>query len=480
MASFGSLEIGKKGLIAQRLGLDVTSNNIANVNTPGYSRRQALLSETDPRYTVSGYIGTGVVSDSLRSFRQEFIDKEVRSASARQAYYESDERIYSRLETILDEPSDNGINETVAKFLNAFQTLSTKPEDYGLRENVLSLAKTLVDRFHNVASDVQSARQELGVKLNTSVDQINEYISSIADLNAKIGQTNARSGSDAQTYVDERENVIEKLSSLAGVSISQMDNGMINVYINGINVVTNNVASKLSLKEDVDNTSGERNLRLVKVDSTGKELSTILPDSGEIASELKHYNITLDSEDSSGGFSVMKQINDFAAALVQKVNEQSVTGYGLDDTTAGPPPGRTFFEPSIGNVTAANIAISPDIANPRDIPLSDAPNEPGNNEIARKIANIANDKAFLNGFTPSEYFSGFLGKLGTYSSESSSNKDAAKIMSTQLTNERESVIGVNLDEEAVSLIKFQRAYEASSRVIKMANEVLQTVVNLDR
>lgn len=104
MSSFTSLEVGKRALAAQRLGLDVTGNNIANVNTPNFSRRVANLSETDPKLTTTGFIGTGVLVDTLRTFREEFFDKEIRKNIARKAAYENEEKAISKIEAILGEP----------------------------------------------------------------------------------------------------------------------------------------------------------------------------------------------------------------------------------------------------------------------------------------------------------------------------------------------------------------------------------------
>lgn len=478
MSSFSTLEIAKKGLLANRFGIDVTSNNIANVNTPGYSRRQASFSESAPIYTSAGFLGTGVVSEKLRTFREEYVDKEVRTSLAKQSGYQVDEQMFGRLEAILAEPSDNGLNELTAKFFSAFEALSTKPEDLGLRQNILTVAGTLVDRFHTITSHLDSMRIETANNITTNIDEANSLIKQISDLNRKIAGSKALAGTEAQTLVDQRESYIEDLTKIVGVTVHPVDNGEVNVYINGISVITDGVPSMLKAVESIDGTTGEKTMSIMKLDSKGNPLSVILPDSGEISSLLKHYNTTLDSNDSSGGFSIFGQLDAYASALVQKVNAITVDGYGLDDL--GPlPPGRTFFEPSIGTVTAANIEISPDVLNkPRDIPISDSPNEPGNNILALEIGRLAVDTNFLSGYTPSEYYTGFIGKLGSLAGEANYGLESSRLVADQLLKQRESVIGVNLDEEAINLIKFQRAFEASSRVINTTNEMLITLVNL--
>ena len=199
-----------------------------------------------------------------------------------------------------------------------------------------------------------------------------------------------------------------------------------------------------------------------------------------MTSLLKHYNVTLDDKDSSGGFSAARKLDEFAASIVSKVNSLSTTGYGLDDkgTVA---PGRAFFTPTVGNATASNISISSDIkSDPRKIPASSASNTPGNNDVARKIAQLSSDSNFIDGMTPSEYYSNYLGKIGSMGSEALNGKNTTSLVGEQLTSQRDSIIGVNLDEEAINMIKFQRAFEASSRIITTTSDILTTIVNLGR
>lgn len=476
MSNFSTLEIGKRALLAQRFGLDVTSNNIANVNTEGYSRRQPTFSQTSPTYTSSGFIGTGAVAQKLRTFRQEFYDKEMRSSISLSAGYASDEKIYGRIETILAEPTDTGINEVVSEFFNSFENLALQPEDLGLREHALGLAKSLTDRFHSTAQKLIDTRDEVLGDIKADIDSMNGLIKGIADLNEKIVATYSQAGQESQTYVDEREVLLEDLSELAGVSVSQGDYGDVNVFINGINVVTGAISSEVRLQETVDSTTGEITATIIKSDEDGNALTTITPDSGELKSLLTHYNITLDENDSSGAYSLRKKLDDFANAIANKVNALTTTGYSLENNT-----GVNFFEPVVGGVNAMNIEVSDDVKNnPNNIPLSDAPNEPGNNEIALKIALLSSDQNFIENASPSEFYSGVLGRLGTMGNESVNGATSANLVKEQLDIQRESVIGVNLDEEAVNLIKFQKAFEASSRVINTTNDLLGVIINLGR
>jgi len=473
-----SLEIGKRALLAQRIGLDVTSNNIANVNTPGYSRREAIMSETDPLFRNGGFYGTGAVVEKLRTYREEFFDREIRDTGSRKAGYEADERLLQRIESILAEPSNHSLSNVIDDFFSSFNELATTPEDVSLRDYLLSRAATLVDRFHTTAEQLSTVREETLNNIDADIKIANGIIQEIAHLNKQIANGNARGNADAQSLIDRRETKLEELAEMVNVNVTNGKAGSINLFINGINVVTDGDAANLKIQETVNSNTGERTIILLKTDSNDNPLATITAASGRIAKNIKHYNTTLDDKDSSGGFSMGNSLNNLANAFVQKVNEITTQGYGLDDT-GNTTPGRNFFEPSVGNATAFTIEISEDVLdNPRDIPLSAAAGEPGDNTIARSISNLANDSSFLDGKTPSKYFTDFIGTIANMGNEAANGNSTSTLVAEQLNSQRESVIGVSLDEEGVNLIKYQKAFEASSRIINMSNDLLSIIINL--
>lgn len=480
MSGFSALEIGKRALIAQRMGMDVTGNNIANVNTPGYARQEVLLGESTPQYLVEkGFIGTGVSVNAVKSFRDEYFDREIRNNLSRKTGYEADDRTLQRIETILKEPSENGMNSIMSRFFNSFQDLSIEPESVARRELVLNAAQDLVNEFHTNASSLQDLRSEAYTKLDNQVNDVNRIVKQIAELNTQINAGAAKSLDTSNTLRNQRSQLIEELAKYGGTVFVAIDNrGMANVNIGGNTVVTGGAASTLKLKESQGPT-GERTIRIDIVNGINTSLATINPDSGEFASALKNYNVTLDDKDTSGGFSVAKTLGDLAVNIVNKVNAVSVNGYGLDDTAA---PNRTFFVPvAPGTSDAFAISIDPSVkGQPRNLPMAATAGTPGDNTIARQIAGIANDGTFLNSQTPVEYYSAFLNKLASNGSDAKSGMKTTGLLGDQLNSQRESVIGVNLDEEAINLVKYQKGYEAAARVINTSSEMLTTLINLGR
>lgn len=475
---YGSLEIGKRSLIASKIALDITSNNIANVNTEGYSRRVASISETDPIAIGNGFIGTGVLIDKIKNYREDFFDKEIRATTSRKSGFDKDSEVLQRIQAILAEPSELGINELVSNFLNQFEDLSLKPENISLRQNVLMIGQRLVDRFHEIGQQFTDLKRELVNTANLNIEKANGLIKDIANLNNEIQKAYSYDNAGAQSYIDEREKKLEELSKIVRVNRTNGNYGSINVFINGSNIITGPVYSQLKIREKNNPNTGSL-LQILKTNENNID-TVVNIDDGELASILKHYNTILNENAKKSNSSLARNINEFINALTNKINNLTTKGYGIDNQTATVT-GLNFFEPKAGGTTISNIELSNDVKDkPKSIPLSSKPNEPGNSEVARNIARISVDKNFLDNMTPSEYYTSIIGALGQLSKTAKNSLETSSTVYEQLLNQRESIIGVNLDEEAINLIKFQKSFEASSRVISTTNSILTTLVNLGR
>lgn len=481
MATFSSLEVGRRALLAHNFGLDVTSNNIANTNTEGYSRRQAVFSEAAPYSTQGYYIGTGIDGQSLRSFREEYLDREVRKTNGKETSYKNDVEIFNAIETILREPTDNNLGEVVNNLLNIFEELALQPESIGLREVLLHKAQTLVERFNSASNDLEALRLQTYEDIRQDVTKANKLVEEIAGYNKALGLTKDKNGQDSLTYVDKREVAIEELAKLGNVTVTYDDNRTANVFMNGINLVNQEEAHYLKEFEDIDANTGESTLSVMLYDKHKDLYIDVDPKSGSFYSNLKHYNVTLDRRDSSLlGFSILKEIDNYVSTFAEKINGFLAGAYGLNDYGATAAPGRVLFTSDSGEILASNIKVSSSVSDPADIPLSATAGAPGNSDIARSISRISQDGNFLAGQTPSEFYSNFIGKVANLANDAVNGEKALKLVSQQLNSQRNSIMGVNEDEEAINLIKFQKNFEAASRIITMSNEILSTLVNLGR
>lgn len=476
------LEIGKRALLAQQRGLDITGNNISNVNTPGYTRQEAILSESDPINYPNFSLGTGVFADRIRQYREQYLDKEMRGAISRKAGYETDGNMIQRIQTAINEPSDYGLDTAMDDFFGSVEDLNSKPDDIANRETFLTKANNLAKTFNSVNTNLTDLRQQVYGTLSNDVDQVNRLLGNIAELNQKIAQSKTNQGQVSGTLLDTQGQLLEELSKYGELAINRDSNGAADVTMNGTMVVSLTNPSKISLLQNVNSTTGEITVSFGILDKTGNQVGTYKPQSGELASLANAYNVTLDDKDSSGGFSLRKNLDSLANAFVSKVNSVSQTGYGLDDTGATPP-GRNIFTPAAsgGTVTAASIAVNPALLNsPRDIPASATVGTPGNSDVFLQVGQLANDKSFVNAQSARAFYASTISKVANMGADAKNNLAISDLTKTQLTTQRESIVGVNLDEEAVNMIKFQRAFEAAARVINTTNDLLGTIVNLGR
>jgi len=478
MAGFSSLEIGKRALLAQKFGLDITSNNIANVNTPGFSRRSTILSETDPIKKNSNFIGSGVIVSKIQSFRQEYYDKEIRNSLSRINLFENDISFLNRIETILIEPGENSISNTLSQFFNSFRELTVRPDNISLRQNLLTISNTLSDRFNQVANNFAELRDDTKKNSENIIKNINSLLINISELNNEISKNSNNITSESQTLIDQRATKLEELSKYLDIKIGYNPDGTINIFNNGINILTNNVPSKIILKENVDSFNSERTLKVFKVNEENNSEIEINPSSGELASNLKLYNITLDDNDTSNQYSIARKFNDFVSNFANRINSYFSLGYGLNDTS-DTPPNRPLFVSDSSEINAKNIKINSQLTEkPEDIPLSSMVKESGNNQIALLVSEFAYDDNFLDNLNPIDFYANFIGKIGITLKENQNNHNSSKLIEQQLNSQRESLMGVNLDEEAVNLIKYQKAFEASTRIITVTNELLSNLVRL--
>ena len=478
MSTFSTLEIGRRALQANNFGLDATSNNIANANTVGYSRRVAVSTEAHPFNKYGFGLGTGVDMQSFRSFRQEYLDREIRKATSKLESYQVDVMLYNSLEVVFQEPTDNNLGEVMNQLLSYFDELSLQPESIGLRENLLSMSQTFVERLNQAANDMHAMRKQANTDIVNGIHDANQLINMIAEYNKAIAISKDKTGADSLTFMDKREVALEELAKFGNITVSYEDTGLANVFMNGINVVTGVSKHNLMVNERVNPETNESIIDVVVYDEKKGFSITVNPTSGKLAASQKHYNVVLNAELSTGGFSVIQTLNRYANTFAEAINSLFSVGYGLNDID-GAPPGRVLFESNSGEpITAANIRLSGITA--EDIPLSATANTPGNSDIALRLSRIMQDGQFLDGQSPMEFYSNFIGKISQNANEARTARNASQLVVEHLNSTRDSIMGVNMDEEAINLIKFQKNLEAASRIIATNNEVLGIIINLGR
>ncbi|MBX3045301.1 MAG: flagellar hook-associated protein FlgK [Candidatus Kapabacteria bacterium] len=488
MSGFSTLEIGKKALLAQRFGLEVTSNNIANVNTPGYSRRAAVLSEDISIRRNGFFMGNGVIVQKIQSFRSDYYDREIRAITSRKAAFDVDTQYLKRIETALGEPTNDDLDTLMTEFYKSFDQAALNPDNLSFRSYIIDTGVTLAERMNRIANSVNELRYEAQNSINDSTKAVNTLLKDLVELNKLSAYNRHKNDDSSMQFIDQRELKLQELSKFFDIKVSQNDDTTVNVFLNGINLVSGVYYSEVNYRVVTDPLTTESTIELFRRDiDTGTE-TNLQPQSGEIFANMRLYNELLDPVDSSNNFSIASQFNEFVNTFATKFNEIIINGFGANDTDPLSPPERPFFvpynalsaTPSAG-INAFSIQVNPDlINNPYDLPLSAVAGEPGNTDIARQLARMSEDKSFLNNQNPIEYYSSFIARVGSEARQAVNGYSNSKLIDEQLNTQRESLMGVNLDEEAVNLIKFQKAFEASSRIISVTNELLTTLINLGK
>lgn len=245
---FGILETGSRALFAQQTGLAVTGNNIANVNTPGYSRQRANL-VTMPEIDIPPVpLGQGVRVASIERYRSVFLDRQIRNESSYLGFYESMVDLFGQMQTVFSDPitapasqvgetAEAGLNTSLIRFFESFQELSLEPESTAVRAAVRETAITLSSTFNQMDRQLSDLRADLNRQLESSVNEINALLDSILEVNMQISRLELEPSANANNLRDQRDLLITQLSRLVPVTATEQANGAVNVSIFGINAV---------------------------------------------------------------------------------------------------------------------------------------------------------------------------------------------------------------------------------------------------
>jgi flagellar hook-associated protein 1 FlgK len=445
-------EIAKSGLFTARQATRMTANNIANADTPGYTRRRPVLSAEVMR--KNGYnVGRGVSVKQVQQLRNALTDRQIMKKNDILGGMKEQNRVYKQLESVLTPDSDSSLDTQLSNLFNAFSELSNNPQDLNQRSVLLSKAKTLTGTFHNLADDIETTASETKKAAQSRVDKVNSLLKNLDRLNSNITRSHANGKPDL-TGQDQQIKQLKDLSKLVKINTAYNDNGTVEVRIGGITVLGGDGASAIT----AETAPGKHVFRL-RLDN-GK---LIKPDGGKLAADRDMIENVIPD--------LQKHLDELAKTLVNKVNDVHKTGYGLNDNVH-----RAFFNDA--NTSAQNISINNDLLqNPGDIAASSEPGEAGNNDVAAKLSNLQNEKS-INNQTLTDNAVSLMSKPGNRIYELESQIDMQNSSRQLLINQQQSRSGVNIDEELTNLIKYQNAFQASARVVETGRQMSQTLLSI--
>ena len=418
--------------------------------------------------TFLGPQGSGVQSVAIVQIRNHLLDRQIQSETSVSGSLEAQQFSLQNIQSQLGEQintqntdanssvaGQHGLSQGISDLFNGFHTVSTDPASPAQRQVLLQSAQGLAQQFNQVATRLAGARTSINDSIQGDVGQGNQLLTDIAKLNQQIIYSEASSGGTANDLRDLRQQKVESLGKLANITTVSQPNGGLDISIGGAEMLSG--VSQVDRLETYDAGGGQIMLRAqtagTPVNLTGGSI---------------HGNITV----RDGALATLQASTDsLATQLITQVNAVHRGGYDLNGGT-----GKDFFT----GTDAATISVNSELlADPSRLQMSSVAGAAGNNSVALSLARLAESKvSALNNQTFSQNYSSTVAQLGQSLSSVNGQLENHATVTKMLQTQRNSISGVSIDEELTDLMKFQKAFQASARLINVVSEMLETVVNL--
>ncbi|MWV46606.1 flagellar hook-associated protein FlgK [Paenibacillus sp. HJL G12] len=509
-STFHSVETAKRSLFTQTAALNTTGHNIANANTAGFTRQRVNMVASKPieaygmtHSTVPGQLGTGVEFSSVERIRESFLDEQYRNENKALGNWNIQYDTLDKLQTIINEPSDTGISSLINNFYKSWSDLSKDPENVTNRKIVKETTLALTDALNHTSKQLTDLNSDLTNSIDLNASKLNSMLSSISDLNNQITRIESSGSDNANDLRDQRDLLVDQLSSLVNVKVTEMPDGY-QVTMGSQVLVEGSIANQVS-SETLQQAYASGDLNSGEVYGTFVSRDRYVADYQKQLDQLANTLVNGDIQITIPAGSVLPEgtvldgktytgagrtLSSDLTVTVKGINGLHKLGYGLNE--GKPVAGGDFFSAKgDGPVTAANITLNQAIIdNPSLIASSmrtmgTDPNEQvvkGNNGLAILMSNLKDTKFDFGGgltapTTVDDYFKAIVGQVGVQANEAKRQAENAQVLTTQVDQRRQSVSGVSLDEEMSNMIMFQHAYSAAARVMTTFDEMLDKLIN---
>lgn len=448
MSLLSLLSIARSALLTQKRAMEVTAHNVANAQTPGYSRQRLSLRTEDSLYTPQGSIGRGVTADGVRRSRDLFYDATFRRESG---LFSQSSTLFDGLKQIegaMSEPSELGLSATLDKMFHAFADLANDPASPANRDLAWQAANRLTQQMNQLDRRINDVAGDARLRLQGQAGEANELLRRIADLNRRILGGGGNAATDLQ---DARDSAIDRLSELMSVKVLGHDDGTVTLLGEGTTLVDRINATQLSVSGSGSNVSIQ--------DAAG---GTIAAPGGSMGALIEITNVRVPA--------IRAQLDQLAAALVAQVNAVHRTGY-----TAAGATNTDFFDPA--GVTAGTIRLAAPVLASSAAIAAGATNRAGDGAIAQLLAELAETAiGSLSGRTFREHYAGVATGVGLSVQGLGADADVQLALVDQADQRRTAVSGVSVDEEMVNLLAQQQAYGAAAKLISAADEMFRVLL----
>lgn len=448
MSDFDGLRIALSSLYAQRRALDVTAQNVANVNTEGYSRQRVDMQAVSGPTTAAIHArwdgtGMGVKSSETLRLRDQFMDMRGYQEHALDSSLRRTQGILARVELAFDEPSDTGLGAVMEDFWGAWNEVANHPDDLAARSQLVEQGHTLGATIAQLDGAIAGLGASSLTELGTLVDQVNATASRIAELNDAIA-SNIHAGFTANELMDQRDRLVGELAEQVGATARPSADGRVDVFIAGTALVRDNRAETLAL--DAGNPPAVP-ARIVWEDD-----GYLVAAAGAAGALLGAVNDVLPRYRAG--------LADLAQAIADDVNALHSAAFALDGST-----GHDFFTITPSGALTVNAAV---VADHRLVAASGSATAGRDGSVAAQLAALTR---------PGVLYEQLVGSLGIETQAVNRRVDLQAAIVRQVDGARDAAAGVNLDEEMTAMVMYQHAYDAAARMLTAVDEMLDTLIN---
>jgi flagellar hook-associated protein 1 FlgK len=463
VSTFGSLNTAYSGLVAARTGIDVTGQNIANVNTEGYTRQRVGQSSVEAPARAglfSGGVvpGQGVSVDAIARLGNAVVDGQVRGAAAAAGYASVRADALSTLEQGLGEPRSTGIAAQLGAFWNSWSDVGSHPAETGPAAVLLGQAKTLAASIasgHQAVEDQWSAARGSAQTLSV---QLNDAARQVADLNDRI-RSAVQAGTSPNELIDARSRLTEQIASIAGGTVRDAGDGTVDVLVGGNALVSGTTARSVVVKGEFSMGASTG----VTVEWAHRPGDAVVMDGGSLAG-----TVSLLGPASAGRGGVLAEAAASYDALATQLATQVDTVHAGGVRADGQPAG-DFFSFAPGVSAARGLTVVPTGASSI---ASGGGKGALDGSVAQAIAQIG-----VGSGSPDRAWSSTVASIGAAAKSETAQSSLADLAASSAKNRQLSGSGVSLDEENVSLLSYQHAYQGAARVMTAIDEMLDTLIN---
>lgn len=521
VSTFHGLETSKRSLLTQSTALNTVGHNISNASTVGYTRQRVNLTNADPVYApgfnrvhTPGQIGTGVQYSSITRVRDSYLDMQYRRENQDYGYYSIYNATMESIQTIINEPSDNGVSAVMDKFWNSLEVLNRDPNLLSARVDFIGNAKNLADTFNKIGTSLNTLESDINSNTTIKLNQANNLLNDISSLNDTIRKIEML-GDNANDYRDQRDVLLDELSKIVDVQYTEDVNGMVNVFSGGVQVIAGTQVTALTATDVPNITGGEiagyakslEDIQLVRnqlnalVDTFIRgEIEITMPNGYRTSSDMIAEN-DVQVKDAVGNITTYaagdtipagSNITSSVTFKVNGFNGVHELGYSLNSPAET---GISFFTSKDNTVpfTIENIQVNAEIladtnkvaaSGQYELDGTDMKTIKGNSDVALALTSLRDAKfvypvalTSMSSGTTDDYFRAFVSDLGTRADVAITNYDRSGNLLDNVEIRRQSVSGVSIDEELTDMIRFQHAYNAAARSMTVVDEMLDRIIN---